>query len=279
MHNGQEAACRNRIGRAALQPSPAQSADSNAFRRSTFPGPRPRRGRREWTHRPVERKRDPHGAASSASLLHRGQRGAGDSRHGREQMACSFMLWLLQDIFRWALLDNPAAIHHGDLVSKVSGHGQIMRDEQIRRPERGLQIDQKIGNLRLHRTIESRERLIENQEPGLERQCASDGQPLALTAAQLGRRPLHNVWGKTNSFEQGTCTLLHFFTIKFALQKQRLYEYLDHVPPWVQRTCGILKYELDLRPNLTELALSKLDEVFSFKPDVSCRGRFQTGEA
>src|SRR6266436_3938558 len=188
------------------------------------------------------------------------------------------MLGLLQDNIRRALLHDAAAIHHGDFVSQVSGHGQVMRNEQIRHPERTLQLHQEIGDLRLHRTIESRERFIQNQELWLEGQRASDGQPLALTAAQLSGRPLYNVWRKTDSFEQGTGALLHFFTRIFALQNQRFDEYLEYIPSWVQRACGILKYELDLRANLTTRALPKLDEVFSFKPNVSRRRGFETGE-
>src|SRR5258707_8526762 len=188
------------------------------------------------------------------------------------------MLGLLQDNIRRALLHDAAAIHHGDFVSQVSGHGQVMRNEQIRHPQGALQFHQEIGDLRLHRTIESRKRFIQNQELRLERQRASDGQPLALATAQLSGKPPHNVWGKTNSFEQGTSALLHFFRRIFALQNQRFDEYLEYTPSWVQRACGILKYELDLRANLTTRALPKLDDVFSFKPDLSCRGGFQTGK-
>src|SRR5947199_10266552 len=56
--------------------------------------------------------------------------------------------------------------HNGDLVSEVSSHGQVVGDEQIRHSQGALQLHQKIGDLRLHRTIESRERLIQNQEFG-----------------------------------------------------------------------------------------------------------------
>src|SRR6266850_3120595 len=153
-----------------------------------------------------------------------------------------------------------------------------MGNEQIRHPQRALQVHQEIGDLCLHRTIESRERLIQNQELRLERQCSSDGQSLALTAAQLAWRPLHNVWGKTNSFEQGTSALFHLFTREFALENQRLNEYVEHAPSWIQRTCRILKYELDFRANLPARALLKLDDVFSFKPNVSCCRGFETGE-
>src|SRR5437660_3585323 len=141
-----------------------------------------------------------------------------------------------------------------------------------------MQLHQEIGDLCLHRTIKSRKRLIQDQEFGLERQCASDGQPLALTAAQLGWRPLHNVWGKTNSFEQRTGALAHFFTVEFAPQNQRLNQYLEDAPSGVERACGVLKYELDLRENLLARPLPKRDDIFSFKPNISRRRGLQTGE-
>src|SRR5256884_1581023 len=55
------------------------------------------------------------------------------------------------------------SIHNGDLVSQVSGHGQVMRNEQIRHPQRALQLHQEVGDLRLYRTIEGRKRLIQNR--------------------------------------------------------------------------------------------------------------------
>src|SRR5260370_9565363 len=91
-------------------------------------------------------------------------------------------------------------------------------------------------------------------------------------------RSFPNVWGKTNSCEQGICVLNHFFTGEFAVQDKRLNENLEHAPSGVQGASGILKYELDLRAKLTARAFPKLDDVFSFKPNVSCRRRLQTGE-
>src|SRR6266404_10004589 len=153
-----------------------------------------------------------------------------------------------------------------------------MCNEQIRHSQRALQIHQEIGDLRLHGTIKGRQSLVQNQELRLQRQRPSDGQPLALPAAQLSGKPRRHAWRKTNSFQQRTGAQIHFFVTEFALQNQRLDEYVEHTPSWVQRACGILKYELDLRANLTARALPELDEVFSFKPNVSRRRGFETGE-
>src|SRR5713101_4333154 len=48
--------------------------------------------------------------------------------------------------------------------------------------------------------------------------------------------------------------MVYLFTIEFALQNQRLNKYFKDAPSWVQRACGILKYKLDLRANMTARA-------------------------
>src|SRR5437899_1997549 len=164
--------------------------------------------------------RDRADETGSASLIQRGRRES-DSRHCCQQLTCGFLLGLFQDFLCRSLLNDPAAVHHGDLVSEVTCHSQVMRNEQICHSQRALQIHQEIGNLRLYRTIESRKRLIQNQELGLESQCASNGQSLALATTQLRGRPFHNVGGKTDSFEQGNDAHAYLFAAELALQKDR----------------------------------------------------------
>jgi len=67
---------------------------------------------------------------------------------------------------------------------------------------------------------------------------------------------------RTDALQQGIRAQIHFFVTEFALQNQRLNEYVEHSPSWVQRVCGILKYELDLRANLTANRLSTLGDVY-----------------
>src|SRR5207247_9291480 len=97
-----------------------------------------------------------------------------------------------------------------------------------------LQLNQQIADLRLQRTTESRERLIQNEEFGLERQRAGDSQPLALAATQLHGGPSHNVLGKTDPSEPVINALFYFFAIKFALQNQRLNYYIERTSSSLQ---------------------------------------------
>ena len=62
-----------------------------------------------------------------------------------------------------------------------------MADEQISELVAALQLAQEIDDLRLHRHVERRGRLIENQEFRLEHERPGDGDALALAARELVR--------------------------------------------------------------------------------------------
>ena len=64
---------------------------------------------------------------------------------------------------------------------------QIVRDEEVRQLQLPLQIHQQIDDLRLHRDVERRHRLVENHERRVERERAGEPDPLALAAAELVR--------------------------------------------------------------------------------------------
>src|SRR5437899_930267 len=49
--------------------------------------------------------------------------GTSEFGHSRQQLASNIMLGLLQDSFRRALFNDPAAVHDGNLIGQVSGHG------------------------------------------------------------------------------------------------------------------------------------------------------------
>ena len=63
-------------------------------------------------------------------------------------------------------LDDAAAAHHRDPVGDVVDHRQIVRDEQIGEAELLLQVLQQIEDLRLHRNVERRDRLVADDRSG-----------------------------------------------------------------------------------------------------------------
>ena len=61
---------------------------------------------------------------------------------------------------------------------------QIVRDEQVGQAEPLLQVEQQVDDLRLHRDVERRDRLVGDDEARVERQRARDADALALAAAE-----------------------------------------------------------------------------------------------
>ena len=97
------------------------------------------------------------------------------------------MTGVVEDVPHGALLDDPSGIHDGDPVGRFGDDAEVVRDQQQRELEPGLQIPQEIQNLRLERRVEHRGRLVgdEQRRPAGERD--GDHDPLAQAAGQLVR--------------------------------------------------------------------------------------------
>ena len=90
-----------------------------------------------------------------------------------------------------AMLDDPAEVHHRDLVGDVPHHGEVMGDEQVRQPELILQVFEQVDHLALHGHVERRDRLVAHEHLRLDRQRTSDADALTLTAGELVRVSVH----------------------------------------------------------------------------------------
>jgi hypothetical protein len=82
-------------------------------------------------------------------------------------------------------LDDPAGIHHHDLVTGLGDHAEIVGDEQDRHPELALQRAEQIEDLGLDRDVERGGRLVGDQQVRLARERHRDHHALAHPARQL----------------------------------------------------------------------------------------------
>ena len=81
---------------------------------------------------------------------------------------------------------RPAHITR-DPVGDVAHHRQIVGDEQVGEAEPRLQVLEQVEDLRLDRDVERRDRLVADQELGLQRQGAGDADALPLAAGEAVR--------------------------------------------------------------------------------------------
>jgi hypothetical protein len=98
-------------------------------------------------------------------------------------LASGFVAGIPQEFRGRAILDDSAVAHHHNLIGEVSGHGEIVGDEEESHAQGSLELEKKIGDLRLRGAIKRGKRFVEDENFGIERECAGDGQALALTAA------------------------------------------------------------------------------------------------
>ncbi len=82
-------------------------------------------------------------------------------------------------------LDDAAEIHDGDAVGEVVDHREVVADEEIGEPPSLLERLHQIEDLALDRDVERRERLVGDDELGLDRERPGDGDALALPAGEL----------------------------------------------------------------------------------------------
>ena len=97
------------------------------------------------------------------------------------------MLWPVEDLVAVALLDDGAAQHHHDVVREMLDHRKIVRHKQIRQAELLLQIEQQVEDAGLDRDVERRDRLVEREDLGPQRQRPRDPDALLLPTGELRR--------------------------------------------------------------------------------------------
>jgi hypothetical protein len=97
--------------------------------------------------------------------------------------------------------DHPAQVHHGHAVRDVFDHCEVVGHEKQGQIEFILKFFEQIENLRLHRHVQCRDRLVGDDQPRPKNQGPGYPYPLALTARELMGKALGVVGVETHQFE------------------------------------------------------------------------------
>ena len=150
-----------------------------------------------------------------------------------------------EELLRGSDFAQPAKIHHGDPVAHRFHHSEIMGDEQQRQSKARLHVFQQIEDLSANRNVERRNRLVADDELGIEDECARNADALALSAGKFMRQaPDHQRRIESNRGEYLADELLPLFRILDARYHQRLGDDLADAPPRIQRSDRILENKL-----------------------------------
>src|SRR3990170_3211834 len=107
--------------------------------------------------------------------------------HGREQGLRIGVSGVFVDLVLVTEFDDLPEVHHRHPVGDVPHHGQIVGDEDVGQPELVLNVLQQVHHLGLYRDVQSRDRLIANDDLGIQGQSPGHTDPLALSAGELVR--------------------------------------------------------------------------------------------
>ena len=90
-----------------------------------------------------------------------------------------------ENVLHRPVLDYLAPLQDGHGVSHLPYQRQVVRNEQVGKPEFALQFGEQLQDPRLDAHIERGRGLIQNYDVGPHYECARNGHPLALSAGEV----------------------------------------------------------------------------------------------
>src|SRR6266545_3866722 len=183
---------------------------------------------------------------------------------------------LLEDRGDWAGLDDAPQVHDRHALAEVANDAEIVRDEDEGELAAFLQPLQQQQYLRLDRNVEGRDRLVGNEELGLERERAGDTDALTLAAAELVRVAHHRIGGQPDFGEKRVCALFAFRLACDAVHAHRLDQRLADPPARIERGIGILEDDLQLAAQLSHARVACRHHILALEDDLSGVGFDET---
>jgi hypothetical protein len=176
----------------------------------------------------------------------------------------------MQNLLHSTHLHKPPRPHHRHPRSHLRHHRQTMRYKDVRQPKLPLQFLQQQQNLRPHRNIERRHRLIRHHQFRPQNQRPRNPDPLPLSARKLMWIPFHRVLSQTHAQQHRDCAITPFRSRKSRLvNRQGLRNNRPHPHPGIQRRKRILEDHLHLPPLYPQRFAAQPQQVLPFECDLA----------
>src|SRR5690606_893792 len=149
---------------------------------------------------------------------------------------------------RRPLFYNFTLANDHQLMTEGPDHRQVVADKQITQIVPALQVPQQLDHLALHRTIQRRGRLIQQDQRRLEHQCPGYRNPLTLPAGKLVRVAVPAVRIQAHFLQRLDDHLLPLLWRADAVDLQSFADDLRNRHARTQTAEGVLEYHLELPP-------------------------------
>ena len=110
-----------------------------------------------------------------------------EARHRAQKPPRVGVFRRVEDLVGTAVLGRPAGVHHHDVVGQLGDHPEVVGDDHDGGVELLLQVADQVEDLRLDGDVESRGRLVGDQQGGVAGQRHRDHRSLAHPAGELVR--------------------------------------------------------------------------------------------
>ena len=151
------------------------------------------------------------------------------------------MAWVGEQRRGRALLDEPSGVEHADPLAHPADHAEVVADEQDARAELLAQAGDQIEHLRLHRRVETRRRLVEDQQRRVLGQRHRDHDPLLHATGELMRIAAHDP-GRIRDLHlrEHRARPIEGLVLAGAEDREHLGDLLADADRRVQRRAGVL---------------------------------------
>ncbi len=161
-------------------------------------------------------------------------------------------------------------MHNCDPGRKIANNRHRMRNEQVREAEVALQLRKQVYNLRADAHVQSRNRLVTDDEFRAERQSAGDHDALALAPAELVRIPARRGGVEADGTKQfGNFVFYGALISILAMNNKRLRYQIFDTHAGIERAEGILKDNLHVSSQPAQICASHGEQVAAIEHDAS----------
>ena len=163
-------------------------------------------------------------------------------------------------------LDDSPQIHDGDAMADMAHNGEVVCDEDVGEAEIGLQVFEQIDDLCLNRDVEGRNGFVADDQPGVERECASDAEALALPARKFVGIFFQGVGIETHAVKQVGDAFVAMAAVPVEVT-QRLGNDITSPHARIERRIRVLENDLHLPPIRAEGVRRKPGDVGTVEQD------------
>lgn len=193
-----------------------------------------------------------------------------DPREGARQGLAVGVLRVLEDRGGGALLHDPARVHHREPVTGVREHRQVVADHDQTEVLLGHQLLDQPQDLSLDHHIESRRRLVRDDQVRVAGQRHRDHHTLPLTAGELVRIRVRARGRQPHVLQEFTGLLLRTGRSRLLVQQDRLGDLVTDAVHGVERVHRPLEDDRGTRPaHGPDLAPLHGEDVLAVQQDLA----------